>query len=547
VRVAEAVGETLARLGARHVFGLVGSGNFAVVNALVVGGASFVAARHEGGAITMADAYARVSGGVGVCAVHQGPGLTNTITGLTEAAKSRTPLVLLAADTAASAIRSNFRIDQDGLVNAVGALAERVHGPDTAIADTVRAFRRAQVERRPVVLMLPLDVQAAEAAAAPLPEALQLDPVRPGRATVGRAADALASARRPLIIAGRGATLAGAGEALEALGQRLGALLATSAVANGLFAGNPWALGISGGFASPTATRLIAASDVVLGVGVALNMWTTRHGRLLDPGAIVLQVDSEAAGIGAHHRVDIGLVGDACETAIALEQELAGRGHQSSGLRLATVAAEIATGGWRDEPYDDVGTAERIDPRTFSIALEEVLPEERTLAIDSGHFMGWPAMYLTVPDAQGFVFTQAFQSVGLGLASAIGAAVARPDRLTVAALGDGGLLMGLSELETAARLRPRLLIAVYNDAAYGAEVHHFGPQGAPLDSVRFLDTDLAALARGAGLEAATVRRRPDVAVVRDWLERGCPTPLLLDAKVVPTVVAEWLEEAFRGH
>jgi thiamine pyrophosphate-dependent acetolactate synthase large subunit-like protein len=395
--------------------------------------------------------------------------------------------------------------------------------------------------------MLPLDVQAAEAAPAPLPEALELDPVRPAAAAIGRAAEALAAARRPLIIAGRGAALAGAGEALESLGERLGALLATSAVANGLFAGNPWSLGISGGFASPTATRLIAASDVVLGAGVALNMWTTRHGRLLDPSAIVIQVDAEAAGIGAHPRVDIGLVGDARETARALEHELAARGHQGSGRRLAGVAAEIAAGGWRDEAYDDAGTAERIDPRTFSIALEETLPDERTLAIDSGHFMGWPAMYLTVPDAHGFVFTQAFQSVGLGLASAIGAAVARPERLTVAALGDGGFLMGLSELETVARLRPRLLIAVYNDAAYGAEVHHFGPHGAPLDSVRFPDTDLAALARGAGLKAATVRHVQDLAVLRDWLDRGCSTPLLLDAKVVPTVVAEWLEEAFRGH
>ncbi len=105
MHVAQAVGEALVRLGVRHVFGLIGSGNFAVSNALVGAGAGFVAARHEGGAITMADAYARVSGEVGVCSVHQGPGLTNTVTGLTEAAKSRTPLLLLAADTAATAIR----------------------------------------------------------------------------------------------------------------------------------------------------------------------------------------------------------------------------------------------------------------------------------------------------------------------------------------------------------------------------------------------------------------------------------------------------------
>jgi len=104
VNVAQAVGEALARLGTAHVFGLIGSGNFEVSNALVSGGAKFVAARHECAAVTMADAYARVTGTVGVCTVHQGPGLTNSITGLAEAAKSRTPLLLLAADTAASTI-----------------------------------------------------------------------------------------------------------------------------------------------------------------------------------------------------------------------------------------------------------------------------------------------------------------------------------------------------------------------------------------------------------------------------------------------------------
>src|SRR5207244_2477711 len=100
--VAEAVGAVLAGLGVRDVFGLVGSGNFVVTNSLVAAGAAFIASRHEGGAVAMADAYARVSGRLGVCSVHQGPGLTNTITGLTEAAKSRTPLLVLAGDTAAA-------------------------------------------------------------------------------------------------------------------------------------------------------------------------------------------------------------------------------------------------------------------------------------------------------------------------------------------------------------------------------------------------------------------------------------------------------------
>jgi thiamine pyrophosphate-dependent acetolactate synthase large subunit-like protein len=549
VNVAQTVAETLGRLGAPHVFGLLGSGNFEVSNGLVAGGATFVAARHECAAVTMADAYARVTGRVGICTVHQGPGLTNSLTGLTEAAKGRTPLLLLAADTAASAIRSNFRIDQDGLVRSVGAVPEHVYSPESAVADTVRAYTRAQVERRPVVLMMPLDIQAAPGSALgdTLPLCPVVRPVRPSEEAVAEAAAVLAAAGHPVIIAGRGAVLAGAGEDLALIADRVGALLATSAVANGLFAGHPWSLGISGGFASPIAAELIAAADVVLTVGASLNMWTTRHGQLIGPRATVIQVDHEAAAIGAHNRVDIAVVGDAGEASRALLEQL-GRGNVSlPGWRSPELAHRLQTERWQDCAYEDAGDSAHIDPRTLSLALDRLLPEGRTVAIDSGHFMGYPAMYLRVPDAQGFVFTQAFQSVGLGLASAIGAAVARPDRLTIAALGDGGAMMALAELETVARLRLRMLIVIYNDSAYGAEVHHFGPQGARLDLVRFDDVDFAALGRAVGLRGATVRRPSDLDDVRTWLAEGSTPAFVLDAKVVPTVVAAWLEEAFKGH
>jgi thiamine pyrophosphate-dependent acetolactate synthase large subunit-like protein len=549
VLVAEAVGGVLAQRGARHVFGLIGSGNFAVTNALVAGGATFVAARHEGGAISMADAYAQVTGRVGLCSVHQGPGLTNTLTGLTEAAKSRTPLLLLAGDTAAAAIRSNFRIAQDQLVTAVGAVAERVHGPETAVVDALRALRRARVERRPVVLMLPLDIQAAaypeHLTVAPEPPLLR--PARPAAESVAEAADALIGARHPLIIAGRGARDTGAGEPLAQLAEMLGGMVATSAVANGLFADNAWSLGISGGFASPAAAELITQADVVLGAGVALNMWTTRHGRLLSPNATVIQIDHDADAIGAHHRVDIALVGDVAEAARALVAEVGRREYGGSYWRTPALAEQLANGTWHRTPYDDAGDSEHIDPRTLSIGLDALLPVDRTLAIDSGHFMGYPSMYLRVPDEHAFVFTQAFQAVGLGLATAIGAAVARPDRLTVAALGDGGALIGLSDFETVARLGLRMLIVVYNDAAYGAEVHHFGPHGDPLDLVQFPDVDFAALGRAVGLAGATVRTAADLRAVSEWLAKGDPPGMVVDAKVVPTVVAEWLEEAFKGH
>jgi thiamine pyrophosphate-dependent acetolactate synthase large subunit-like protein len=180
----------------------------------------------------------------------------------------------------------------------------------------------------------------------------------------------------------------------------------------------------------------------------------------------------------------------------------------------------------------------------LSRALEALLPEDRTVAVDSGHFMGFPPMYLRVPDPQGFVFTQAFQSIGLGLASGMGAAIARPDRLTVACLGDGGALMALPELETLARLRLPMLVVLYDDAAYGAEVHHFGPQGLPVELVRFPDTDFAALARAAGAQGITARSEADLDPVAAWLERR-DGPLVVDAKITPDFCAEWLEEAFK--
>src|SRR5262245_22710679 len=227
VTVAEAVGRAVAALGCRQVFGVVGSGNFVVTRALVDCGAGFVAARHETAAVTMADAWARVTGEVGVASVHQGPGFTNALTGLTEAAKARTPLVLLAGDTSAAAVRSNFRVDQAAMAAAVGAVPERVHTPASALDDVTRAFRRAALERRAVALMLPLDVQAAPDAGGPAtpPAAAPVVRTRPAPEAVAAAVDLLVAARRPAIVAGRGAVLAGARAGLEDLAGTVGAVL----------------------------------------------------------------------------------------------------------------------------------------------------------------------------------------------------------------------------------------------------------------------------------------------------------------------------------
>ena len=415
--VADVVGATLAALGADHAFGVVGSGNFHVTNALVRHGARFVATRHEGGAATAADAYARVSGRVGVVTLHQGCGVTNAMTGMTEAAKSRTPLLILAAEPAATALRSNFRVDQDALARAVGASSDRIHRPETAVADTVRAWRLAVDERRTVLLNLPLDLQAMPASLVAPPDAPVVEPPRASDKAVRELAGLLAGARRPVFIAGRGALRARA--ELVALAADCGALLATSAAAKGLFAGDEWSLDVSGGFATPLAAELIAAADVVVAWGASLNMWTTRHGALLAPGATVVQVDVDPAALGGHHRIDLGVVGDVGTSAIAVRAALtaapsaapppsaapapsaatpgpaarssaagegtAGEGTAASGgavvgYRTAEVGRRLrAEGRWRDVPYADDGDDDHVDPRTVSIALDDLLPAERVV------------------------------------------------------------------------------------------------------------------------------------------------------------------------
>ena len=537
--VAEAVGRTLVGLGVEQVFGVVGSGNFHLSNAMVAAGARFVAARHEAGATTMADAYARMSGTVSAVTVHQGCGLTNTMTGMAEAAKSRTPMVVLAADVTEP--RSNFFVDQDALATAVGALPMRVDDPVDAVRIASEAYRTAHDERRTVLLNLPLQVQ-------PLECSTDAEPVVvPGGTSVSvenldALADALAAARRPVFVAGRGAR--GAREELRRLAGQAGALLGTSAVAKGLFHDEPWSLDVCGGFSSPLAVELVQGADLVVGWGCALNMWTMRQGTLIGGETIVAQVDLEVEALGRHRQVDVAVVGDVADVASRLVGTTPRRdGYRSEQLR-ARIASEVR---WRDVPFDDGSTADRIDPRTLTIGLDDLLPAERVVGVDSGNFMGYPSMFLSVPDELGFCFTQAYQSVGLGLATAIGAALAQPSRLAVAALGDGGALMGASELETVVRLGLPMVVVVYDDEAYGAEVHHFGPHGDDLSLVRFPPTDLAAVGRGHGFDAVTVRRAADLDGVAAWVAGDRSRPLLVHAKVTGGEPAWWLEEAFRGH
>jgi thiamine pyrophosphate-dependent acetolactate synthase large subunit-like protein len=543
MKVYEAVAETLGRLGVDTTFGLVGSGNFGFIDHMTRHcGIAYYASRHEATAVAMADGYARVSGKLGVCTVHQGPGVTNTLTALTEAVKARTPLLLLAGDTATTALYQNLDVDQDAVAGSIRAGTNGVRSANTAVEDIARAVRRAKYERRPMVISLPIDLQEQECAAEDPPAFVEQEsaPPRPSVEIISRTVDLLETSNRPAIIAGRGAVLAAARPQLEALGDRIGALFATSMMAKGFFAGNPFDLGVSGGFASPLAARLLGEADVVLSFGASLNTWTTKHGTLFAPTAEIVHCDLEPSAIGRVQPVTLGAVGDAAETAEALADELARRNVSVEGFRTDAVRLDIER--W-EEAFRDETTESTVDPRVALMVLEEMLPEERTVAVDCGHFAGFAAMHLSVPDAAGFVFAEAFQAVGLGMGTGMGAAVARPDRLAMVVVGDGGLLMSLGEIDAAVNLGLPILVVVINDAAYGAEVHHFRSVGLPTDLALLGGIDFAAIAGAMGAMGLEVRGPGDLERLKEWIEDPDGV-MVVDCKVNPSVEGEYLKEAF---
>ena len=532
--VAEAIGAALVRDGVSQVFGVVGSGNYRVTNAMVAMGAGFVAARHEAGAASMADAYTRISGRTAAVSVHQGPGFTNALTAVIESAKSHTPMLVLAPETPDTLRTSNFWIDQMRLAEAAGCAIERVVDADTALVSAARSVERARSERSTVVLLMPTGLLDEPWTGAPaIPHEPDVSPLVPGHSAVERLVHLIGQSRRPVFIAGRGSLHARA--ELVALAQRCGALLATSAVARGLFEGDPWSIDVAGGFATPAGERLLKEADLVVAWGASLNRWTTRGGELLQD-ATVVQIDDRPGAFKLHREVDTEIVGDVAETARRALARLPG---EATRYRTPDVAQLVRThGDWRRVPFADTSTSEAIDPRLVTIALDDALPKERVVVTDGGNFNCYPAMMLGVPDAQGSCLPLAFQSIGLSLASAIGAATARPDRVAIAGVGDGGFMMSLVELDTAVRLRLPLVAIVYNDHAYGAEVHHFGPAGEPVDIVTFPPTDVAAIARGFGCTGITVRSIHDVAQVQEWATGPRDVPLVIDCKI--TSFPSWL-------
>lgn len=525
------------------VFGVMGNGNAYLLDAVERDtDMTFVAVRHEAGGVVAADVHHRASGRLAVATATYGAGFTNTLTPLAEAVRARVPLVLVVGDEPTTGARA-WDVDQVALAAAVGARTWVVGVGDPTGA-TIDAIEHALAHRTAVVVAIPYDAATVDAGALPALRDLQLPAaVPPAASDVAAIVDALAGAERPVILSGRGAWLAGAGAALDAVADAVGALTTSSALGRGLVRRDEHDLGVAGGFGADAAMALVHDADVALVVGASLNQFTMRFGELFAEDARVLQVDVADSATSA--RVDVFARGDARLTLEAVAAELAARDTTPSGWR-ESVDAVAARGRERGDGRASDG---RLDPRTAAARIGELLPADRVVVTDGGHFLGWSNMHWPVagPDRHHMVGT-AYQSIGLGFPSVPGAAVAHPDATIVLATGDGGGLMALADLESAVRVAGgRGVATVWNDAAYAAETTLYGGKGLAQPPMLIPEVDFAGLAAAVGAEGVVVRTMRDLERLGTWAAEDPATRrfLLLDLRISREVVAPYQREIMR--
>jgi thiamine pyrophosphate-dependent acetolactate synthase large subunit-like protein len=371
----------------------------------------------------------------------------------------------------------------------------------------VRRRREAAGEQRPQVPV----------SAEPSPE------LEPDDRSLDRLAEVMGAARRPLILAGRGAAEAHA--TLIALAERIGARLGTTALTKDQFLGHPHNLGVVGGFATDTAVEELAEIDCVLAFGASLNQFTLGERTLFRDAAIV-QVDADASALGRLSPVTLAVHASAGAAAARLLDRLA----PAERPALREIGRPTYNG-------PDAETGDRLDPRRATAEIAKLVPEPRTVVIDCGRFMGWPARFVPA-GPNGFRMTAEFGAIGTGLGTALGVAAARPDRPTVLFVGDGGLSNLPGDLETAAHIEAPLLIVVLNDASYAAEFRIQRKRDLPTALSELRDVAFADVARAYGIEAATARSVEDLSALAPRLAT-LDSAFLIDCKIAELDADSW--------
>lgn len=530
MRLHAALARALKDQGSDTMFGLIGDANLFMVDRFVQDEkGTYIGAAHEAGAVLMAYGYANRSGRLGVATVTHGPGLTNTLTALVEGAKSRTPMLLIAGDTPAS-IRNHMQdVAQREVILSAGSGFEQVASPQSALADLAVAIRRAHLERRPVALNIPAEFMWEDIEYRRVPTGLVGQAPQPDAGALDRAVGIIASARRPVVLIGRGV-----GDesrpAVFRLAERIGAPVATTLGGKGHLNGEWFGLGIFGTLSTPIANDIILSADCLIAFGASLNPFTTADGSLVKGKALV-QCDIDPSSIGLYVPVAAAVVGEAGSVATAMIGLLDQADIQPTAFRSTALAEQLADSAAAGLP--DLSPDSPIEICTALVRLNSAIPRSRTVVLDTGRFMGQAFRLVDAPNPRAWSYAMAFGCIGLGMGAAIGAGVAAPGAPVVCVCGDGGFMNGgLTEFNTAVRHKIDLITIVCNDHAYGAEHIQLRNRGLDPGIATFDWPDFAPLADALGGRGVTVRTVADLELAEQAI-RERDRPLLIDIKLDP--------------
>jgi acetolactate synthase-1/2/3 large subunit len=500
--------------------------------------------RTENAGTAMADGYARTSGKVGVVSAQNGPAATLLVPGLAEALKVSVPIVALVQDVVrAQADRNAFQeFDHIALFQSCTKWVRRVTEASRVVDYIDMAFANAASGRPgPVALILPADLLLEEI---PVPESrtsnlgyFPLDRTVADPARIEEAVELLASASKPLILAGGGVHLSAASEAVAALQRDAHIPVMTTVMGKGVVdERHPLSVGVTGyamGKLSPTRymNAIIQQADVILLVGTRTNQNGTDSWALYPEHARYIHIDIDGAEIGRNYEA-LRLYGDARLTLEAIYEKLKGRREPIPGIerRIAEARQKHAVEIAALEQSND----SPIRPERMAADIRQVLTADMTVVADASYATLWVACYLpSLKVGMRFITPRGLAGLGWGLPLAIGAKVANPDSPVLCMVGDGGFAHVWSELETAARRKTPVVVTVLNNSCLGyqkdAEDVKFGRHST---ACYFTAVDHAAIARASGCRGVRIEKANEyLPALREALE--CNETTVLDVVTDP--------------
>ncbi|HEY7424576.1 MAG TPA: sulfoacetaldehyde acetyltransferase [Gemmataceae bacterium] len=522
----EALVETLAVNGVKHVFGIVGSAFMDALDLFPAAGIQFIAVAHEQGAIHMADGYARASGRHGVCIAQNGPGVTNFVTGVAAAYWAHSPVVFITPETGSMSMGlGGFQeTEQLPIFSKITKYQGHVNNPKRMAEIAARCFDRAMLEMGPTQLNIPRDYFYGEI------EATIVPPMRiahgPGdSAALDSAAEMLAGARFPVILAGGGVILSGGTAEAIALAELLGAPVCNSYLHNDSFlASHPLGVGPLGYQGSKAAMKIIAQADVVLALGTRLGPFGTLAQYGIDywpKNAKIIQIDTDPRMLGLVKPISVGIHGDARAAAAALLGRLQGRplaahrAERSARINAEKNAWEAELDGWTHErdPYSLEVAAESpsMHPREMLRELEKAMPAHAMVSTDIGNICSVANSYLRFEEPRSMFAAMSFGNCGYAFPVICGAKMAMPHRPAFAYVGDGAWGISFNELLTCAREKIGVTVVVFNNSQWGAEKkNQIDFYQRRYQAVNLENPSWAAVARAFGCEGVTVDRLADV-------------------------------------